>query len=65
MHFRQDPVATVWIKLVVALPNLKPLVHYPDAVVLEIGLNTVSKVNDALLPLETQVDLVLQRQRVD
>jgi len=49
----------------VALPDLEPLVHHPDTVILKVALDTITKINDALFPFETQVDLVLESKRID
>ena len=48
-----------------ALPDLESLVHHPDAVILEVALDTIAKINDALFSFETQVDLVLESERID
>lgn len=48
-----------------ALPDLEPLVHHPDTVILKVALDTITKINDALFPFETQVDLVLESKRID
>ena len=48
-----------------ALPDLKPLIHHPDTVILKVALDTITKINDALFPFETQVYLVLESKRID
>lgn len=46
------------------LPDLEFLVHHPDAVILEVALDTITKINDALFSFETQVNLVLESERI-
>ena len=59
------PIAAVWIKLILALPNLKLLIHDPNAVILEVALDAVHKINDAFISFQIELKFGLKTQWTD